>query len=60
MEDGGNLLVELSDLDGGGSSQVIVAGIARESVPMFIVMQIIGLVVATLILLAFIDRQPAS
>ena len=36
------------------------AGIASESVPMFIVMQIIGLVVATFILSAFIDRQPAS
>ncbi|NBQ04573.1 MAG: aquaporin family protein, partial [Actinobacteria bacterium] len=36
------------------------AGIARESVPMFIVMQIIGLVVATLILSAFIARKPAS
>jgi len=33
------------------------AGIARESVPLFIVMQLIGLVVATLILSAFIDRR---
>ena len=33
------------------------AGIARESVPMFIVMQLIGLVIGTLILLAFIERQ---
>jgi len=33
------------------------AGIARESVPMFIVMQLFGLVVATLILSAFIDRR---
>jgi glycerol uptake facilitator-like aquaporin len=33
------------------------AGIARESVPMFIVMQITGLVIATLILSAFIKRQ---
>jgi glycerol uptake facilitator-like aquaporin len=29
-------------------------------VPMFIVMQLIGFVIATLILLAFIDRKPAS
>jgi hypothetical protein len=29
-------------------------------VPMFIVMQIIGLVVATLILSAFVNRSPAS
>ncbi|NBO68497.1 MAG: hypothetical protein EBV40_06660 [Actinobacteria bacterium] len=36
------------------------AGIARESVPMFIVMQLIGLVIATLILSAFIARKPAS
>jgi glycerol uptake facilitator-like aquaporin len=36
------------------------AGIARESVPIFIVMQLIGLVIATLILLAFIERQPAN
>jgi glycerol uptake facilitator-like aquaporin len=36
------------------------AGIARESVPMFIVMQIIGLVIATLILLVFIERQPTG
>jgi len=33
------------------------AGIARESVPMFIVMQLFGLVVATLILSAFIERK---
>jgi hypothetical protein len=33
------------------------AGIARESVPMFIFMQIIGLVVATFILSAFIERK---
>ncbi|MFM8778905.1 MAG: hypothetical protein ACKOEF_06490 [Acidimicrobiaceae bacterium] len=34
------------------------AGIARESVPMFIVMQLIGLTVATLILSTFITRKP--
>lgn len=33
------------------------AGIARESVPMFIIMQLIGLLIAIFILSAFVDRK---
>ena len=36
------------------------AGIAPESVPMFIVMQLIGLVIAVIILRMFIERRPEA